>query len=316
MDALVVENLKKMYDKNNGIKDVNVRVKKGTIHALLGNNGSGKSTTMKCVMGILFPDSGKIEVLGKELVRNDPNVKANIGYCPELPAFPKNLTGKECMEAYGYMKGISKSDLKSGVPDLLERVDLLNVSGRKVSSYSRGMLQRLDLAVAMLGNPGLLILDEPTSGLDPSSAAHFRELIRNLVSGGQTILLSDHRLSEVEKVCSELTIINKGQTLLSSSVSDLLNRPRTIFRYLGKFSSLKDNVIHEIEDIPGVLRIEKTEGVDSTLLIETKDGVQFKSELYRWASANEVVIYSLEEIRESLEDIFLSMVQGSDVKKD
>ena len=316
MDALVVENLKKMYDKNNGIENVNFRVRKGTIHALLGNNGAGKSTTMKCIMGILFPDSGKMEVLGQELVKNDPNIKANIGYCPELPAFPKNLTGKECMEAYGYMKGIPKFDLRTEVPDLLEKVDLLNVSGRKVSSYSRGLLQRLDLAVAMLGKPGLLILDEPTSGLDPSSAAHFRELVRNLVSGGQTVLLSDHRLSEVEKICSEVTIINQGKTLLSSSISDLLNRRRTVFRYHGMFSSLNDNVVREVSDIPGVLRVEKVEGVDNKLFIETRDGDLFKSEIYRWASASGIVIYSLEEIRESLEDIFLSMVHGSDDRQD
>lgn len=309
MEALIVEHLRKIYDGNNGIKDINIKIQKGTIHGLLGNNGAGKSTTMKCIMGIIFPDSGKIKVLGKDLVKNDPEIKRMIGYSPELPAFPHSLTGYECMQAYGYMKGLSKGELRQQISNILDRVNLSDISSRKVSSYSRGMLQRLDLAVAMIGDPEILILDEPTSGLDPSSAEHFRNLIMELAAEGRTIMLSDHRISEVEKICSEITIINDGQTVLQGQVSEILSMAGSEFKYIARFSSVNSDLMQAIERIPGVVRVE-TLGNKKNVLAITSDHTDLSNfKISQAAAANHTVVYSFEQVTESLEDVFLSIVK-------
>jgi ABC-type multidrug transport system ATPase subunit len=312
MEALVVENLTKIYAGGRGINGININVQKGKIHALLGNNGAGKSTTMKCIMGIIFPDSGRIEVMGNELIHNNPKVKSLIGFSPELPSFPKNLTGRQCLEIYGYLKGIDKDHLKRESKNLLEKVDLLDSSERKVSKYSRGMLQRLDLAIALMGNPELLILDEPTAGLDPSSASKFRSLLRGLVSEGQTVLLSDHQLSEVERLCSDATIINDGRTMVQSKVSDLLSNFKGRFKYVAEFSSVNEDILRNIEKIDGIFHVEVDQNDGNRLLILADEEITFDSDVSRIAEKAGCSLYSLTESRITLEDIFLSVVRSNE----
>ena len=312
MEALVVENLTKIYAGGRGINGININVQKGKIHALLGNNGAGKSTTMKCIMGIIFPDSGRIEVMGNELIHNNPKVKSLIGFSPELPSFPKNLTGRQCLEIYGYLKGIDKDHLKRESKNLLEKVDLLDSSERKVSKYSRGMLQRLDLAIALMGNPELLILDEPTAGLDPSSASKFRSLLRGLVSEGQTVLLSDHQLSEVERLCSDATIINDGRTMVQSKVSDLLSNFKGRFKYVAEFSSVNEDILRNIEKIDGIFHVEVDQNDRNRLLILADEEITFDSDVSRIAEKAGCSLYSLTESRITLEDIFLSVVRSNE----
>lgn len=312
MEALVVENLTKIYAGGRGINGININVQKGKIHALLGNNGAGKSTTMKCIMGIIFPDSGRIEVMGNELIHNNPKVKSLIGFSPELPSFPKNLTGRQCLEIYGYLEGIDKDHLKRESKNLLEKVDLLDSSERKVSKYSRGMLQRLDLAIALMGNPELLILDEPTAGLDPSSASKFRSLLRGLVSEGQTVLLSDHQLSEVERLCSDATIINDGRTMVQSKVSDLLSNFKGRFKYVAEFSSVNEDILRNIEKIDGIFHVEVDQNDRNRLLILADEEITFDSDVSRIAEKAGCSLYSLTESRITLEDIFLSVVRSNE----
>ena len=308
MDALVVENLNKIYSNGRGIREINLNVQKGKIHALLGNNGAGKSTTMKCITGIIFPDSGRIEVMGKELRDNDPKVKSCVGYSPELPSLPRNLTGRQCLVVYGYLKGLSKDQVRLESEDLLEKVGLLEVSDSRVSQYSRGMLQRLDLAIALEGSPDILILDEPTAGLDPSSASKFRALLRERAAEGQTILLSDHQLSEVERLCSDATIINEGRTIIQSKMSDLLKKVKGSFKYVGEFSSVSDKLIHDIEKVDGVVRVELDHKGGNTLIIYSDRRDQLNSEISGVVKEIGCSLYSLSESKTTLEDIFLALV--------
>ena len=310
MEALTIENLSKIYSNGKGIREVNLNVEKGKIHALLGNNGVGKNTTMKCIMGIIFPESGRIEIDGEELVNNNPSVKSHIGYSSDIPSFPRNLTGKECMQTYGYLKGLDKAEIKNDVNNLLEEVDLLDVSDIKVSKYSRGMMQRLDLAVALLGNPDLLILDEPTAGLDPSSASKLRYLLREFVSEGKTVLLSDHQLTEVEKLCSNATIIDGGRTVLQSKMSDLLKNMKGSFKYVAEFSFLDDEIIKHIGKLEGVVSVDIDKNLKNVILIYTEKQNGYFDEITRISRNTGSSLYSLTEGRISLEDIFLSIVKN------
>lgn len=312
MDALVIENLRKTYSNGRGIKEINLNVQKGKIHALLGNNGAGKSTTMKCITGIIFPEGGRIEVMGDELRDNDPKVKSCIGYSPELPSFPRNLTGRQCLVVYGYLKGLSKNQIRLESRDLLEKVGLIDASEIKVSQYSRGMLQRLDLAIAMEGSPDVLILDEPTAGLDPSSASKLRILLKEQAEEGQTILLSDHQLSEVERLCSDATIINEGRTVIQSKMSDLLKKVKGKLKYIAEFSSISDGLIRGIEKIDDIVGVEVDHSNRNALIIYCNTRNQLDDEVSRVAKAEGCSLYSLAESRATLEDIFLSLVDNGE----
>lgn len=261
-------------------------------------------------MGIIFPENGRIEIDGEELINNNPKVKSRIGYSSDIPSFPRNLTGKECMQTYGYLKGLDKAEIKNDTNNLLEEVDLLDVSEIKVSKYSRGMMQRLDLAVAMLGNPDLLILDEPTAGLDPSSASKLRYLLREFVSEGKTVLLSDHQLTEVEKLCSNATIIDGGRTVLQSKMSDLLKNMKGSFKYVAEFSFLNDEIIKLIGKIEGVVSVDIDKNLRNVISIYTEKQNGYFDEITRISRNTGSSLYSLTEGKISLEDIFLSIVNN------
>lgn len=308
MNAIVLKNLRKMYNGKNGIKNVNMNVERGTVHALLGNNGAGKTTTMKCIAGIIFKDSGSIEIMGNELLHNDPSLKSLIGFSFGLQSFPRNLTGRECLKIYGEIRGIDKKYLNPHVEELLNMTGLANVSDKKVSHYSRGMLQKLDIAFALLGDPELLILDEPTAGLDPSSVGQFRELIKMLSSKGKTVVISDHQLSEVERICSGATIIKDGETAFQSSMKDLLNEDIRWIKYAIKFSSLNEDLIREIENTDGVLKFEIPGYEPNAIIIHATADSDFVDKIHKIAMKNSISIISIEVLKKTLEDVFISIV--------
>lgn len=216
-----VNNLKKVFKNGQGIYNVNLEFSTGGIHALLGQNGAGKSTTILCLMGVLKPDSGTISLSGKKISPGDNSVRKRMGYAPELPALPAYLTGRECLVTYGLIRGIGKKDLNDEVAYLIEKVGIQQFADLRTSGYSRGTLAKLDLAISLLGSPELLILDEPTAGLDPLSKREFMTLLKTMVSSDQMVMISSHQLSDVEKYCSTATIIHRGRTLFQSSISDM-----------------------------------------------------------------------------------------------
>jgi len=203
------------------VADVSLSVSRGAIHGLLGPNGAGKTTTLKMLLGLVRPSGGTFEILGMQAQKS--GARARLGFLPEQPYFPTQLTVVEAMQLYGRLSGVSKADIRAQGPVLLEKVGLEGREKTLLSRFSRGMLQRLGLAQAMLGNPEVVVLDEPASGLDPVGQRDVRNLMLELRSSGTAILLSSHQLSEVEAVCDEVTILNRGRVAARGHIDDLLN---------------------------------------------------------------------------------------------
>ncbi len=192
-------NLTKSYKKKCVVDNLSFNVNKGEIFAFLGSNGAGKTTTIKMILGLVGIDSGEVKIA--------ENIR--IGYSPETPYFPPFLTGYEVLEYYAGIQKIAKAELKAEIPKLLETVGLENDKTR-VKNYSKGMLQRLALAQALLGNPDLLILDEPTAGLDALGRLEIMQLIEKLKNSGKTIIINSHILNDIERICDRGIIIKKG----------------------------------------------------------------------------------------------------------
>lgn len=195
--------------RTRGIVGVSFELKGGEIFGLLGLNAQGKTTTMKLALGLLAPSSGRIRVFGLE--PRDPRALAQVGFMPELPYFYPYLTPREALAFYGSLSKVPSAELPRRIDDSLADVGLLASAGRKAREFSKGMLQRLALAQALLHRPRLLILDEPVSGLDPLAVHDIRELLSSLNEQGATILLSSHSISEVEKLCHRVGILAEGR---------------------------------------------------------------------------------------------------------
>lgn len=224
--ALLIEHARKSYGKTavgraRAVEDVSLSVSKGAIHGLLGPNGAGKTTTLKMLLGLVKPTDGRFEILGAPA--HAAGSRANLGFLPEQPYFPTQLTALEALRFYGRLAGLSQSDVDTAAPELLERVGLEGRTKDTLARFSRGMLQRFGLAQALLGKPSVIVLDEPASGLDPVGQRDVRNLMMELRDAGSTVLLSSHQLSEVEAVCDEVTILNRGLVAARGHIDDLLN---------------------------------------------------------------------------------------------
>lgn len=207
---ITVTGLSKSYNGKKVVDDLSFTMKEGNLFALLGSNGAGKSTTIKMMLSLVKKDGGRIEIPEDAL----------LGYSPETPYFPPFLTGMEVLLYYGVLQKIPREKLKEECGTLLHLVGL-SEEKTKIKFYSKGMLQRLALAQAMLGNPSILILDEPCAGLDAMGRIEMIELIMKLKTAGKTILMNSHILSDIEKVCDEGMIMQKGKVLRRFTKEDL-----------------------------------------------------------------------------------------------
>lgn len=193
---------------NAALTDVSFEIPAGEVTGLLGLNGAGKTTIMKLITGLLFPDAGRIKVFGHS--PSDGAAKARVGFLPELPYFPPQLKPADALAYYGRLSGLAGAALSAAAEDAMRKTGLEPHAGKRVSEFSKGMLQRLGLAQALLHAPDLLVLDEPVSGLDPLAIHDIRGLLAGLNSEGRAIFLSSHSISEVEKLCSRVLIMVRG----------------------------------------------------------------------------------------------------------
>ena len=198
---------------------LHLKVEDGEIFGFLGPNGAGKTTTVKMLMGLVFPTAGKARILGKEWT--DPEVKAQIGFLPEQPYFYDYLTAHELLDYFGQLSGIPGKDRKAKVEEMLHRVGLNDVKGMQLRKFSKGMLQRVGIAQAILHDPKVVFFDEPMSGLDPLGRREVRDLMEQLKQEGKTVFFSTHILSDAEALCDRVAIIHKGELRGEGAVEDL-----------------------------------------------------------------------------------------------
>src|SRR3954465_14102287 len=226
-EAVHTENLTKVYkdfwgrDKVRALDDLNLTIHRGEVFGLLGPNGSGKSTTIKLLLGLIFPTKGKAFVLGE--AAGSSRINEKIGFLPEESYLYRFLNGEETLHFYGRLFKIPRKELNRRVPELLDIVGLDAKSRkRKLREYSKGMARRIGLAQALINNPDLILLDEPTTGLDPIGTREMKDLILSLKKQGKTVLLCSHLLADVQDVCDRITILFRGRMMELGHVRDLL----------------------------------------------------------------------------------------------
>lgn len=225
MALLEIKDLTKIYSfgKNRtvtALNKVSMSVEEGEIFGILGPNGSGKTTCLKLLLGIVFPTDGKITIMGKNQYSVD--IKKNIGFLPENPYYYDYLTGPEILKFYGKLFDMPVPLIDERTDELLKLVNLQDARNLSLKHYSKGMLERIGLAASLINDPKILILDEPTTGLDPIGCKETRDLLIKLNQAGKTILLSSHFLSEVERVCNRIVIFHKGNLLTTGTLGNLL----------------------------------------------------------------------------------------------
>ena len=227
MSAISIRNLTKIYpvpfrrEKVSAVKNLSLEVEAGQVYGLLGPNGSGKSTTMKVVLGLVPPTSGTTEIFGRDSRHVDS--REDVGFLPENPYFYKFLTGEETIHFFGKLCGLHGAELKDRVRELLKLVGLEEARNRRLSGYSKGMLQRIGLAQALVQNPRLLVLDEPTAGVDPAGSREIRDLILDFKSRGITVLLCSHLLGQVQEICDRIGIMHQGILVREGKLDDLIS---------------------------------------------------------------------------------------------
>lgn len=222
--VLKVQGLVKRYGKVPALQGVDVEVRKGEVMAFLGPNGAGKTTFTKCVLGMIKPTEGRVELFGEEVHASNRTAFDRVGIVPDQYDLYGTLNARQHLRFYGRLHGLSGQALRDRIEETLRVVGMQDLANRRTREYSHGMKQRICIAQALLHRPDFVIFDEPTNGLDPRGSYEIRELIRGLGKQGVTIFLSSHILAEVEEVCTRVAILSKGKILIQSTVADLRKR--------------------------------------------------------------------------------------------
>jgi ABC-2 type transport system ATP-binding protein len=268
--AVQIENLTKVYkdfwgrDKVRALDGLNLSIPRGEVFGLLGPNGSGKSTTIKLLLGLIFPTAGRASILGQPA--GNTSINERIGFLPEESYLYRFLNGEETLRFYGRLFKIPRKELNRRVPALLDTVGLDAKSRkRKLREYSKGMARRIGLAQALINNPDLILLDEPTTGLDPIGTREMKDLILSLKAQGKTVLLCSHLLADVQDVCDRITILYAGKMQTLGQVKDLIQvRDITQFQARG----LDAEKVRQVQEFLGGIGIHDSIVTHPTTTLE------------------------------------------------
>ena len=284
MDVVIqTRNLTKTYRSFLGrtevkaLEDLSLEIPRGEIFGILGPNGSGKTTTIKILLGLLFPTSGSAHILGKPAT--DVAVKAKIGFLPEESYLYKFLNADETLDFFGRLFHLDRKTRKKRTDELIEQFGLEHARKRRLKEYSKGMIRRVSFAQALINDPELVILDEPTSGLDPISSRQMKDLILDLKRKGKTIFLSSHLLADVQNICDRIAILHQGKLRKLGSVKEILQQDSS-------FTMTFENLSEETK-----AKIESLAGESGARLVQS------------------------EKTRESLEEIFLQTIEEKEKAK-
>jgi ABC-2 type transport system ATP-binding protein len=281
------------------VDDVTLEVPKGAIHGLLGPNGAGKTTTLKMLLGLVRPTAGTFAVLGID--SRTRAGRAKLGFLPEQPYFPPQLTAAQAMRLYARLSGVPEREIAARTGELLDRVGLEGRASTVLSAFSRGMLQRLGIAQAIVSRPAVVVLDEPASGLDPLGQRDVRNLMLQLRDDGATVLLSSHQLSEAEAVCDRVSIMSRGRVAAEGSLSELLSvAGHTTVRVSGLPAGLPETVSAAASDVAGQADL-------ITFSVTDEDVRRAIDAVYDAGGA----VVEVEPKRESLEDYFTRMLSDA-----
>ena len=310
--AIKAVGLSKRYGELAAVDGLDLTVERGELFGFLGPNGAGKTTTIRMALGLIHPSGGTIEVLGSTVTASGGPLEL-VGALVEEPAFWSYLSGRRNLEAFA-RAGSGRADVRTRldrIDEVLHTVGLTDAADKRVKQYSQGMRQRLGIGLALLGDPQLLMLDEPTNGLDPSGMREIRGLLRRLADGGTTIFISSHLLSEVEAMCDRVGVMARGK-LVAEGPPGTLEGPT-------------DRIRIGVDDVAGAKTLlERLAGTDvepstsasgpGVLTVTLSDGLgpaDVNAALVRGG----IAVHALEPQRDTLEDVFLHLVEGIDVPR-
>ncbi len=304
-----VVNLRKNYGRLEALKSISFEVEKGSVFGFIGRNGAGKTTTMNILTGLIRFNGGEIFIKGKDFLKNKQELVRSIGYLPETPTFYNYMNAYEYLNFIGKIIGYDLKKSRKSVGRLLETVKLAKQGKRRIGGYSRGMKQRLALAVAFMNSPEILFLDEPASALDPEGRMEMLEIIEGLKDNKITIFLSTHILNDADRVCDKICIIDEGKILLTKNLSRLHET------YIQPIFDV------EFEEDPGdeVNLLKKLNWVESIkengrrISIYVKDIGYAKKEILKEISKLNVNVTGYQVRKSTLEDIFMRMVSKNEI---
>jgi ABC-2 type transport system ATP-binding protein len=305
--AILVEGLVKSFGNVQALRGIDLSVPHGTVLGVLGPNGAGKTTAVRILTTLLLPDAGRALVEGRDVVREAAAVRRSIGLAGQSAAIQEELTGRENLEIIGRLYHLSWPQARSRASELLEQFDLVDAADRSAKNYSGGMQRRLDLAASLVGKPQVLFLDEPTTGLDPRSRLGMWDIIRSLVAGGTTILLTTQYLDEADELADEIVVIDHGQVIAAGTAEELKGRVGgDVLEFTVPDRSRIDDAVAAIADIgEGEPHVDKETGVIN-VGVGGRSSDALIDAVRRLDSAG-VPIKGLALRRPSLDDVFLAL---------
>jgi ABC-2 type transport system ATP-binding protein len=295
--AIETHHLRKEYGEKTAVQNLSLQVPPGEIFGFWGPNGAGKSTTVKMLLSLVHPTSGDIKIFGQS--PRTPQARLNVGFLPEHFRYHEWLRASEFLAFHGKLYGMSTDALKKRIPELLDLVGLTDSAQVRLSKFSKGMLQRIGLAQAMVNKPDLIFLDEPTSGLDPLGRRLVRKIIKQLKSEGTTIFLNSHFLSEVEVTCDRVAFIKNGEVVQLDTMADLMNQTTEVTL---RVDTLPPDFLDALGQLGTQLQIN---GATASLLVDNQEVLP---EIAQLTIAHGLKLYKLSPHQKSLEEIFVRII--------
>ena len=305
--VITVSNLTKFYGDFKALDSVSFAVEKGWVYGYLGPNGAGKTTTIRTLLGLLKPDQGEVQITGINPTRDPVQALQSLGYAPELPTLQTFFTGEQLLDFMGKMFGLSTQARKEKIKQLLDLVGLKEWGDKKIGKYSKGMVQRLSIALALINDPVVLIMDEPTIGMDPEATAQFRKLFTTLSKQGKTIFISSHLLDEVQRICTHVGMINKGRMLFNGPIKQVLEAFTQQWVVEAEVKRVTKRMLSTLRKLDYVEDV-KVEG--NKLRIELKEKKDFRGEISSEIFKRKGVLLSLNLHKITLEDAYLRALKG------
>jgi ABC-2 type transport system ATP-binding protein len=302
LPAVEIEGLRKVYGPIIAIDNISLVTYRGEAFGFLGPNGAGKSTVVKILTGLVAPTKGSVRVLGQPI--NHVQSRKHVGYLPEFPSFHRWFKAREFLDFHGRLYGLRSSYLEKRITEVLEMVGLSGRENQKLSTFSKGMLQRIGLAQAIIHKPELVILDELVSGLDPVGQRDMRELLRELKAEGTSIFLNSHLLADVEAICDRVAIINQGRILKVGAPADLFDKKKVLEV---RVDHISEELLKRLDAV--ALNIQHEEDKPDTLLIEIAQDEQ-SADIADIIHACGARLYTLAPRHLSLEQIFFQTIDA------
>ena len=307
---IVIENLVKIYKGGfRAVDSLTLEVPQGTFMGFLGPNGAGKTTTIKILTNMLRANDGTVQINGVDALHHPKLALADVGAVVETPEFYPYLTPIETLQYLGRLRGMSPDDIKQRSAEVLELVKMTESADKRIGSFSKGMKQRIAIAQAVLHQPRIVILDEPTSGLDPRGMAEVRDILKGLRKLNYTIFMSSHLLNEVQEVCTDVALINKGKLLRSGKVEDLVKEARGRKMEVRVTNSLDTPLGTRIASLPGVRNLQLQS--ERTFSFETEMGEEEQANLLLTLQGLGLRIVSFKEAGVALESLYLELIADS-----